>query len=74
MAKYKWGEGAAVRVLHAPPLKVGGTEGQRKTRLQPELERRGTCLGEAGDLRGSGGDSDIYKYSRDRTGLQRGPH
>lgn len=72
MAKYKWGEGVAVRILLAPPLKVGGIEGQRKTRLQPELERRGTHLGEAVGLRESGGDGGIYKYSRDRTGLQRG--
>lgn len=74
MAKYKQDEGVAVRILYAPPLKVGGTEGQRKTRLQPELERRGTHLGEAGGLRESSGDSDIHKDSGDRTGLQRGPN
>lgn len=29
--KYKWGEGVAVRILQAPPLKLGDTEGQRKS-------------------------------------------
>lgn len=42
MAKYKWGEGVAVRILQVPPLKLGGTEGQRKTDCDPGRGERDT--------------------------------